>query len=72
MTVRETYADPRVSRPTIVQLPVEDIEQIATLMRELRDTTLSRRTFAAATLFLRRYAGETDSPTLVCDDPSNR
>ncbi len=72
MTVRETYPDPSFSRSTIVRLPQEDIEQIAALMRELRDITLSRRTFAATTRFLRHYAGETNSPTLVSDDDSNR
>lgn len=50
-----------------IRIDAEDIARIAAMMRELRDLTLSRRTFADATRFLRQFAGERDSPCLVGD-----
>ena len=47
------------------ELDAHDIAVLACLLRELRDTTQSRRTFAEATRFLQRLARERDSPLLV-------
>lgn len=47
------------------EFDAHDIAVMACLLRELRDTTLSRRAFAEATRFLRRLTGERESPLLV-------
>lgn len=47
------------------ELDAHDIAVLACLLREVRDTTSSRRTFAEATRFLQRLAGERGSPLLV-------
>ena len=46
-------------------LSASDIETIARLMLELRDTTLSRSTYTAATDFLKRFGVDIDSSALV-------
>lgn len=48
-------------------LNADEIARLAAMMRELRDLTQSRRTFADATQFLQQYAGERESPSLVDD-----
>lgn len=50
------------------QLSDEDIETISRLMLELREVTLSRSTYLAATAFLKRFGFDTDSSTLVRPD----
>lgn len=48
-----------------VELSAEDIETIARLMLELRDITLSRASYQAATDFLKRFGFDIDSGALV-------
>jgi hypothetical protein len=45
-----------------------DLSLIVALMKELRETTQSRGTFAAANDLLARFGGETDLPSLVAED----
>lgn len=61
------YSDGRrVETPS--QLSAADMGTIVQLMAELRELTLSRRSFEAATDLLRRFGGEIDSPMLVPAD----
>ena len=46
-------------------LSAADIETMTRLMIELREVTLSRKTFAAATDFLRRFGIDADGTSLV-------
>jgi hypothetical protein len=46
-------------------LDADDVAALATLMFELREVTQSRRSFAAASTFLRRFGAENESPRLV-------
>lgn len=65
---------PRPSQPfgrTSIMLDKSEVQQLATLMRELRELTPSRRTFAATTAFLRRFAGELNGPTQVAEESSD-
>ena len=48
-----------------VELTAADIEAMSRLMLELRDLTLSRASYVAATDFLKRFGVEVDSDTLV-------
>ncbi|MDX2155019.1 MAG: hypothetical protein SFW09_00800 [Hyphomicrobiaceae bacterium] len=48
-----------------VALTGSDIEAIAKLMCELREVTLSRGTYVAASDFLRRFGYDADSSALV-------
>jgi hypothetical protein len=53
-------------------LDARDVAMLSSLIRELRDLTQSRGSFAAATDFLRRIGAETDSPRLVPADALDR
>jgi hypothetical protein len=55
---RRTEALPR-------ELSIADIEAIARLLMELREITLSRATYAAATDFLRYFGFDVGDSTLV-------
>jgi hypothetical protein len=46
-------------------LTAADIEVLSRLMLELREITLSRSSYLAATDFLKRFGFDTDSSTLV-------
>lgn len=68
MYEHEMEPRPAASNPSSgVMLDARDIETLSSLMRELRDLTLSRRSFIAASELLRRF-GETDGPRLVPAD----
>ncbi len=54
--------------PNGAYLTAEEIRELSELMRELRNITLSRRTFKATCDFLARFAGETAGPALVAPD----
>lgn len=56
--------------PDIVgtSLSAADVETIAKLMMELREMTLSRKTYAATTDFLRRFGIDVDASALVQPD----
>ncbi len=54
-------------RSSSVVLDARDVETLSSLMRELRELTLSHRSFTAASEMLRRF-GETDGPRLVPAD----
>ena len=60
-------ADDDASAATVL-LTAGEIVVLASLMREHRETTLSRYTFSATSQFLRRFAGEERSPSLVPAD----
>jgi hypothetical protein len=47
------------------ELTAADIEVLSRLMLELREITLSRSSYLAATDFLKRFGFDTDSSTLV-------
>jgi hypothetical protein len=49
-------------------LSAADVETMAKLMMELREITLSRRTYAAATDFLRRFGTDVSASALVESD----
>ena len=49
-------------------LDAKDVAVLSTLISELRETTQSRRSFAAASAFLRRFGAETEGPRLVPAD----
>jgi hypothetical protein len=53
-------------------LDARDIDVLSSLIRELRDLTQSRGSFAAASDFLRRIGAETESPRLVPADVLDR
>lgn len=53
-------------------LDARDIAMLSALMFELRDITQSRRSFTAASDFLRRFGAETQSPRLVPADALDR
>jgi hypothetical protein len=53
-------------------LDARDIDVLSSLIRELRDLTQSRGSFAAASDFLRRIGAETESPRLVNADVLDR
>jgi hypothetical protein len=53
-------------------LDARDVAVLSTLIRELRDLTQSRGSFAAASDFLRRLGAETESPRLVPGDALDR
>ncbi len=62
-------------QPQPVITTMLDARDTATLsgpMRELRDTTQPRRTFAATSDFLRRLGAESESPRLVREDALDR
>jgi len=46
-------------------LSASDVEAMTRLMMELRELTLSRQSFAAASEFLKRLGHDTDSSVLV-------
>jgi len=46
-------------------LTAEELRELVGLMRELRNATLSRGTFASATNFIGRFAGETHETSVV-------
>lgn len=48
-----------------VTLSATDIESITKLMTELRELTLSRSTYIAASDFLKRFGSDVDSSALV-------
>ena len=48
-------------------LSADEVGTLAALMRELRELTQSRRTFAAASEFLQRLTAEAYQPNLVHD-----
>lgn len=50
-----------------LEFDAHDIAVLTCLLRELRDMTLSRRSFTESTRFLRRLARERESPRLVHD-----
>jgi len=51
-----------------LMLDAQEVATLSMLMRELRDMTQSRRSFSAASAFLRRVGAETESPRLVAAD----
>jgi hypothetical protein len=53
-------------------LDARDVAVLSSLIRELRDLTQSRHSFAAASDFLRRIGAETESPRLVPADALDR
>jgi len=53
-------------------LDAGEVATLSALMRELRDVTLSRRSFSAASAFLHRLGGEAERPRLVPADPIDR
>ena len=53
------------SASSATHLNADEIARLAAMMRELRDLTQSRRTFADATRFLQQYGDERISPFLV-------
>lgn len=55
--VRRTYP--------AMMLNADDVAALSTLMFELREMTQSRRSFAAASTFLRRFGAESEGPRLV-------
>jgi hypothetical protein len=74
LELRDMYQFDRHERPPSTvpsgaYLTAEEIREVSELMYELRNVTLSRRTFKAASAFLARFAGETASPGLVPTDP---
>jgi hypothetical protein len=71
MKYDDRYGAPEEAERRNVLLTAEETATIAELMRELRDVTLSRRSFLAASDFLRRFAGETESPMLVPADTAH-
>jgi hypothetical protein len=46
-------------------LDAQDVATLSALMSELREMTQSRRSFAAASAFLRRFGAESEGPRLV-------
>jgi hypothetical protein len=71
MHYHDSYKAPREAEPRKVLLTADETASIAELMRELRDTTLSRRTFLAASDFIKRFTGSTDGSMLVPGDLSH-
>lgn len=53
-------------------LDARDVVVLSSLIKELRDLTQSRGSFAAASEFLRRLGVETESPRLVPADALDR
>lgn len=53
-------------------LDAREVAVLSSLIRELRDLTQSRGSFAAASDFLRRLGAETQSPRLVPADALDR
>ena len=60
------------SRAPGTMLDARDVAVLSSLIRELRDLTQSRGSFAAASEFLRRIGAETESPRLVPADALDR
>ena len=60
------------SRVPGTMLDARDVVVLSSLIRELRDLTQSRGSFAAASDFLRRLGAETESPRLVPADALDR
>lgn len=60
------------SRVPGTMLDARDVVVLSSLIRELRDLTQSRGSFAAASDFLRRLGAETESPRLVPGDVLDR
>ena len=60
------------SREPGTMLDARDVAVLSSLIRELRDLTQSRRSFAAASEVLRRLGAETESPRLVPADALDR
>lgn len=71
MQYSDKHSAPQEAERRSVLLTAEELAAIAELMRELRDVTLSRRSFLAASDFLRRFAGETQGPVLVPADTAH-
>lgn len=60
------------SSGNVVRLTAREIETLSSLMRELRELTQSRRSFAAASDFLRRLGAEAEGPRLIPADTRDR
>ncbi len=63
----ETYGDVTTG-PTGQYLSAEDVGQMVALIKELREVTLSRKSFTAANAFLARFTSEDVVPELVRDE----
>jgi hypothetical protein len=68
MDYNEFSWERRASNVSGTSLSAADVETMAKLMRELREITLSRKTYAAATDFLRRFGSDVGASTLVEPD----
>ena len=67
MRIAEHIEESRPVAFTGQYLSADEVGTLAALMRELRDVTQSRRTFAAASELLQRLTTETYQPNLVHD-----
>jgi hypothetical protein len=65
MDYDEIYWSEGSGRPQASALTPAEIGTMVRLLAELRDLTLSRQSFEAASDFLRRFGGEVESPSLV-------
>lgn len=61
----DRYKPPQPPVRSGIHLDAKEVDEVADLLRELRELTLSRGSFRACCDFLARYAGETDAPSLV-------
>lgn len=68
MQFADSYEMPEISAPAGQFLSAEDVNAMIRLMQELRDVTLSRGTFTAASDFLARLGDAAAAPSLVRHD----
>ena len=68
MDYNEFSWERRVPSVSGTSLSAADVETMAKLMMELREITLSRKTYAAATDFLRRFGGDVEASVPVEPD----
>ncbi|MFM9942554.1 MAG: hypothetical protein ACKVP7_24000 [Hyphomicrobiaceae bacterium] len=59
------YSEPASYEPRGMHLSTEDVAKLIKLMRELRELTQSRTTYAAASEFLAQMTGERDTQSLI-------
>ncbi len=65
MELNRFTSESRASPRSPASLSSEDVESLARLIAELRELTLSRGSYAAATDFLKRFGYEADAHVLV-------
>ena len=68
MYLPDRYARPTTTPQSGAYITADEIRDMIGMMEELRNLTQSRSTFKATSAFLARFAGETDTHSLVAGD----